>query len=86
MVTDAASPLPVQCEAGSRSVEDVRDIQFMDEAAKQSNGPHPLLRMDRYVFRKIVVDQVTDANGTRHEVMFIAAYNDGKRDGVLFTS
>ena len=74
----ATPPFLVQCEAGSRSVEDARDIQFMDNAARQSNGPHPLLKMEGYVFRKIVVDQVTDANGTRHEVMFVAAYNDGK--------
>lgn len=59
-------------------MEDARDIQLMDEAARQSNGPRPLLNLEGYVFRKIVVDQVNDTNGTRHEVMFVAAYKEGK--------
>ena len=45
---------------------------------RQSNGPHPLLELDGYAFSKIVVDQMTDANGTKHEVMFVAAHKDGK--------
>lgn len=78
VLTKATPPLPVQCEAGSRTVEDARDIQLMEAVARQSNGPHPLLQLEGYVFRKIVVDQMTDANGTRHEVMFVTAYKDGK--------
>ena len=45
---------------------------------KQSNGNQPLLELGGYTFSKIVVDQMTDANGTKHEVMFVTAHKDGK--------
>ena len=43
----------------------------------QSNGPLPLLELPGYIFRKIVVDQVVDVSGTRHEVMFVTAHKEG---------
>ena len=68
----------MQCEPGSRSVEDARDIQLMDSDVRQSNGPRPLLELPGYTFSKIIVDQMSDANGTQHEVMFVTAHRDGK--------
>ena len=44
----------------------------------QSNVNQPLLELGGYTFSKIVVDQMTDANGTKHEVMFVTAHKDGK--------
>ena len=68
----------LQCEANSRTVEEARDIQFMDDVALQANEHHPLLELGGYTFSKIVVDQTTDADGTKHEVMFVTAHKDGK--------
>ena len=50
----------------------------MESPVAQSNGPSPLLELSGYTFRKIVVDQVVDADGTRHEVMFVTAHKNGK--------
>ena len=67
-----------QCEANSRTVDEARDIQLMESPVAQSNGPSPLLELSGYTFRKIVVDQVVDADGSRHEVMFVTAHKNGK--------
>jgi hypothetical protein len=50
----------------------------MESSVSQSNLAHPLLELGGFTFSKIVVDQVTDANGTKHEVMFVTAHKDGK--------
>ena len=56
----------VQCEDG-RTVEDARDIQLMESSVS----------LGGYTFSKIIVDQMTDANGTKHEIMFVTAHKDG---------
>lgn len=50
----------------------------MASSVKQSNEDQPLMELGGYTFSKIVVDQMTDADGTKHEVMFVAAHKDGK--------
>ena len=59
-------------------MEDARDIQLMESTVSQSNEAQPLLELGGYTFSKIVVDQVTDADGNKHEVMFVTAHKDGK--------
>ena len=66
----------VQCGDG-RTVEDARDIQLMESSVSQSNLAQPLLELGGYTFSKIIVDQMTDANGTKHEIMFVTAHKDG---------
>lgn len=59
-------------------MEDARDIQLMESSVSQSNQARPLLELDGYTFSKIVVDQVIDADGNKHEIMFVTAHKDGK--------
>ena len=59
-------------------MEDARDIQLMESTVSQLNQAQPLLELGGYTFSKIVVDQVTDADGNKHEVMFVTAHKDGK--------
>ncbi len=66
-----------QCEPGSRSLEDSRNIQLMKETVASSNGPRPLLVSEKYLFDKIVVSQVTALDNRTYDILFIAAHSSG---------
>lgn len=66
-----------QCEPGSRSLEDSRDIQLMKETVTSSNGPRPLLTSEKYLFDKIVVSQVTALDNRTYDIVFVAAHSSG---------
>ena len=66
-----------QCEPGSRSLEDSRDIQLMKETVTSSNGPRPLLTSEKYLFDKIVVSQVTALDNRTNDIVFVAAHSSG---------